>query len=60
MTERRQKILDRMIKIYGFEHQLVIDYATLCENFPQEEWADSLLLEGIMNHEKNPKIESDE
>lgn len=59
MTAYRQKLLDRMIKIYGFEHPLVIDYATLCENFPQGEW-DSLLLEIAMHYERNPIIESDE
>lgn len=28
----REQLLDRMIKIYGFEHEIVIDFARMCES----------------------------
>lgn len=32
MTEYREKLLERVIRIYGFEHEVTIGFARLCEN----------------------------
>lgn len=31
MNEMREHLIDRMIKIYGFEHEIVIEFASMCE-----------------------------
>lgn len=31
MTENKEKLIDRMIRIYGFENPIVIDFCKLCE-----------------------------
>ena len=28
----REQLLDRMIRIYGFEHEVVIEFARMCES----------------------------
>ena len=32
MTEYREKLLERVIRVYGFEHEVTIGFARLCEN----------------------------
>ena len=32
MTEIRKSLLTRMIRVYGFEHEITIDFAKLLEN----------------------------
>ena len=32
MTEYREKLLERVIRVYGFEHEVTIEFARLCEN----------------------------
>ena len=32
MTEYREKLLERVIRVYGFEHEITLDFAELCEN----------------------------
>ncbi len=32
MTEYREKLLERVIRVYGFEHKVTIGFAWLCEN----------------------------
>ena len=47
----REQLLDRMIRIYGFEHEVIIEFARICEsdNFTDRE------LEVIVEaHEANP------
>ena len=31
MNELREKLIDRMIRIYGFENPIVIDFCKMCE-----------------------------
>ena len=39
----REQLLDRMIRIYGFEHDIVIIFANMCESYPQgEQWDKAL------------------
>lgn len=56
MTKREQ-LLDRMIRIYGFEHKLVIEFAEMIEN-PNYK---TEILETLVNcHEANPSWEDED
>ena len=51
MTEKREELLTRMIRIYGMEHEVVIMFAEYVEN-PK---IDEKLLETLVKcHEQNP------
>lgn len=43
MTEFRENLLTRMIHIYGFEHEVTIQYANVLEKAPQTEENDKKL-----------------
>lgn len=60
MTENRQKLLDRIIRIYGYEHEITITFARLCELWEDTEDKDNLLLQLVVAHEEFPQIEDDE
>ena len=60
MTENRQKLLDRMIKIYGYEHSIVINFAKKLESFENCEENDMMLKSFVEYHEKKPCTEDDE
>ena len=47
----REKLLDRMIKIYGFEHEVVIEFAKLIE---KPMFTDEQLEALVMAHEAHP------
>ena len=57
MTEFRENLLDRMIKIYGFENPIVIDFAKLCDN---PKFQDNLLEQIVKAHEELPAIDEGE
>ena len=53
----REQLLDRMIRIYGFEHEVVITFAEMCEDANFSDW----MLEAIVkSHEQYPQISEDE
>lgn len=54
MTEFRENLLTRMIHIYGFEHEVTIQYANVLENAPQTEESDRKLEVIVMYHEQYP------
>ena len=61
MTELRENLLDRIIHIYGFEHEITISFAELCIRYPQDDKiADKELEEIVEYHEQNPQFEEDE
>lgn len=53
----REELLTRMIQIYGFEHEVVIEFAGLMEN---DSFSDEMLEAIVKAHEENPQIEEDE
>ena len=54
MNELREKLIDRMIRIYGFEHKMVVDFAKLCEST----WiSDKALTTMVECHEEYPVTE---
>ena len=50
----REQLLDRMIKIYGFEHEIVIEFARMCEEWLPTENNDKALETLVKCHEENP------
>lgn len=53
MSDRRERLINRMIRIYGFEHQIVIDFCKLCESYADSEWNDQCLTTLVEAHEAN-------
>ena len=54
MNEFREKLIDRMIKKFGFEHPNTIAIATLCE----ATWiSDEALEKAVEHHEANSIFE---
>lgn len=53
----REKLLDRMIRIYGFEHDAVIEFAELIEN---DTFTDEMLEIIVKTHEEHPLVEEEE
>lgn len=50
----RENLIDRMIRIYGFEHPLVIQFAELCERMAYTKANDKALMMLVEAHEENP------
>ena len=50
----REQLLDRMIKIYGFEHEIVIEFARMCEEWLPTENNDKALETLVKCHEDSP------
>lgn len=51
MTEIREKLLERVIRVYGFEHEITIGFAKLCEN---TDFSDKFLEVLCIAHESFP------
>ena len=60
MNEIRENLIDRMIRIYGFENPIVIDFCRLCETFPTGEIIDKELEILVNCHETYPVVENKE
>lgn len=60
MSELREQLIDRMIAIYGMEHELVISFCYLCEWLENSEWNDKCLTIMVEGHEIAPVLEDDE
>ena len=56
MTKREQ-LLNRMIRIYGFEHKLVIEFAEMIEN---PNYKTEILETLVKCHEANPLWEDED
>lgn len=53
----REELLDRMIRIYGFEHELVIEFGKLLIS---EVFTDETLEALVKAHEEYPVVEEEE
>ena len=60
MNSVRDNLLDRMIAIYGLEHQMTVQFAYLCEQWDENEWNDKVLTLLVESHEADPIYETDE
>lgn len=52
--KEREKLLDRMIHIYGFEHKLVIEFAKMIDN---TQYTTETLETLVKAHEEYPQCE---
>lgn len=59
MTAYRENLLDRMIRLYGFENPMVIQFADMCEKYSNNSWNDSVLQLLVEIHEADPVFEED-
>lgn len=50
----RENLIDRMIRIYGFEHPIVIQFIDLCERMADTEYNNKALMILVKAHEENP------
>lgn len=57
MTHYRERLIDRMIAIYGFENPIVIEFCRLCENWEITEWNDKVLTILVAAHEADPVLD---
>ena len=53
----REQLMDRMIKIYGLEHEVVIAFRAMCETYPKTEAYEKTLRILVECHEEYPVVE---
>ena len=56
----REKLIDRMVHIYGFENPIVIEFCKLCEAWKDIEDYDRLLEVIVISHEAYPQLDNEE
>jgi hypothetical protein len=57
MTKFRESLIDRMIRIYGYEHKIVLDFCRLCEAWENNDWNNKRLAILVESHEAEPVFE---
>ena len=57
MNTMRKNLIDRMIRIYGFEHPSVIWFTDLCERWKDTKENDKVLRIIVESHEEFPVLE---
>ena len=60
MSNFRSTLLDRMIRIYGYEHPIVIEFCRICENYPSGAYWDKSLAVLVQSHERYPILDEEE
>lgn len=60
MSEKRANLLSRMIKLYGYEHEVVVDFANHCESWEDNGWNDTVLEILVKTHEADPLGEDED
>ena len=60
MTDFRNELLTRMIHLYGFEHENVLDFARMCEEWRDDIAHDRILEMLVETHEEFPQYDDDE
>ena len=50
-TKMRENLMDRMIRIYGYENPIVIQFCRLCEEWEENDWNDKVLTILVEAHE---------
>ena len=53
----RENLIERMSRIYGFEHPIVIQFAELCERIEETEANDKALMMLVEAHEESAVFE---
>lgn len=56
----REELMNRMIRLYGFESPITIDFCWLCEEWPNTEAYDNALATLVKYHEEAPQCFEEE
>ena len=59
MSNFRESLIDRMIRLYGYENNLVIDFTKMCEAWAENDWNNKCLALLVASHEADPVMEED-
>lgn len=59
MSNFRENLIDRMIRLYGFENPMVIEFCRMCEDWEDNQWNDKVLRILVEAHEANPVFDED-
>lgn len=54
MTAYRESLVNRMIRVYGFEDKIVLDFARMCEKWANNDWNNKCLAILVASHEADP------
>ena len=57
MSTMRENLIDRMVRIYGSEHPVVIQFTDLCERWKDTKENDKVLRIIVESHEEFPVLE---
>ena len=57
MNTMRKNLIDRMIRIYGSEHPIVIHFTEQCERMEDNAINDIILRLAVEAHEKFPNLD---
>ena len=60
MNKIREQLVDRMIRLYGFESPITIDFCRLCEEWADTETYDNALTTLVKCHEEAPQCFEEE
>ena len=60
MNKIREQLADRMIRLYGFESPITIDFCRLCEEWADTEAHDNALATLVKCHEEEPQCFEEE
>ena len=52
----REELMNRMIRIYGFESSITIEFCKLVESLEENKWNDKVLTILVESHEADPQI----
>ena len=55
MSDYRDKLITRMIHVYGFEHDAVIGFVKMCETYPENFESNLVLTQYVEAHEQYPQ-----
>lgn len=56
MNKIREQLIDRMIRLYGFEDEIVIMFINFCESYEDNDLHDKMLTVLVEAHEAMPVI----
>ena len=54
MNKIREDYINRMIAIYGFEHPCVVQFRSICEDWADNDWNNTVLRLLVEAHEADP------
>ena len=59
MNVKRNELIDRMVRLYGFGNPIVTEFSNMCKHWTQDEDHTHLLEVLVVSHEQFPIIDKD-